>query len=244
MKSNEMKKKVRLDVLALYIGYSTCSGYGYFKTVRPLAGHLWRQAQSGILNGVLIKILGFVALVGVALALDWYFELWCNLRPIQGMPALAGGLPLAGNFFQHGPSAAMTYWNVGLPVFQLRNGTRRVVVANSYESIYSLWQTNWKASISRPTLHTFHKVMSSSQGTTIGTTPYSESWKRMRKAIAANLNASAIKSYNPIIDSQISRCIECLEANVGREVDVHSSLATFALCIVSLLHVATMKLFF
>lgn len=54
--------------------------------------------------------------------------------------------------------------------------------------------------ISRPMLHTFHKVVSSTQGFTIGTSPWDESCKRKRKAAATALNRPAVQSYMPIID--------------------------------------------
>lgn len=227
------KNQANLELTCLYVAYSTCSAFGYFKSLRPLTAFLWTHSNGVILSG-LCKTLATAACVFLGiLMLDYYFELWCDHRPIRGIPRIPGRLPLVGNFFQHGPSAAMTYWKWGHPVFQLRLGTRRVVVANTYEAIYQLWQNNLKANISRPCLYTFHKVMSTSQGTTVGTTPFSESWKRMRKVIAANLNAAAIKSYSPIIDRQTSQCVRRLQSTVGKEIDVHSYLATFALCIVT-----------
>lgn len=63
-----------------------------------------------------------------------------------------------------------------------------------------LWIHNQSALISRPTLHTFHKIVSSSQGFTIGTSPWDESCKNRRKAAATALNRPAVQSYMPIID--------------------------------------------
>lgn len=63
-----------------------------------------------------------------------------------------------------------------------------------------LWINNQSALISRPTLHTFHTVVSSSQGFTIGTSPWDESCKQRRKAAATALNRPAVQTYMPIID--------------------------------------------
>lgn len=61
--------------------------------------------------------------------------------------------------------------------------------------------------ISRPTFHTFHSVVSSSQGFTIGTSPWDESCKQRRKAAATALNRPATQSYMPIIDLESNTSI-------------------------------------
>lgn len=61
--------------------------------------------------------------------------------------------------------------------------------------------------VSRPTFHTFHSVVSSSQGFTIGTSPWDESCKRRRKAAATALNRPAVQSYMPIIDLESTTSI-------------------------------------
>ena len=71
---------------------------------------------------------------------------------------------------------------------------------NTFESVRHFWIQNQSALISRPKLHTFHTVVSSSQGYTIGTSPWDESCKRRRKAAATALNRPAVQSYMPIID--------------------------------------------
>lgn len=80
------------------------------------------------------------------------------------------------------------------------NSTQRIVFANSFDSVKHLWITNQSALISRPTLHTFHSVVSSSQGFTIGTSPWDNSCKNRRKAAATALNRPSVNSYMPIID--------------------------------------------
>lgn len=85
--------------------------------------------------------------------------------------------------------------------------------ANTFDSVRELWIKNQSALISRPTLHTFHTVVSSSQGFTIGTSPWDESCKARRKAAATALNKPAVASYMPIIDLECTASIKELLHN-------------------------------
>lgn len=84
--------------------------------------------------------------------------------------------------------------------------SKRIIFVNSFDTVKHFWITNQSALISRPTLHTFHTVLSSSQGFTIGTSPWDASCKARRKAAGTALNRPAVQSYMPIID---------LESNVS-----------------------------
>lgn len=121
---------------------------------------------------------------------------------IKNLPEVPG-VPIFGNLLQlgehHAKVAAKWAKKFG-PVFQVRLGNRRIIFANSFDSVKHLWITNQSALISRPTLYTFHSVVSSSQGFTIGTSPWDESCKNRRKAAATALNRPAVQSYMPIID--------------------------------------------
>lgn len=125
-----------------------------------------------------------------------------DVAKIEGLPE-ASGWPIFGSLFQlgtnHSTELARMAKDLG-SVFQIRLGNKRIVVANSYQSIRDLWIRNQSSLISRPTLHTFHTVVSSSQGFTIGTSPWDESCKQRRKAAATALNKPAVQSYMPIID--------------------------------------------
>src|SRR5271168_568962 len=100
-------------------------------------------------------------------------------------------------------------------------GTKRVVIANTYQAVKELWIDNQSALISRPTLHTFHTIVSSSQGFTIGTSPWDESCKQRRKAAATALNRPAVQSYMPIIDLESNVSIkELLEDSYNGEMDI------------------------
>lgn len=104
--------------------------------------------------------------------------------------------------------------------------------ANTFESVKHIWITHQSSLISRPTLHTFHSVVSSSQGFTIGTSPWDESCKRRRKAAATALNRPATQSYMPIIDLESNVSIKEMFADSDRgqiDIDPNPYFQRFAL---------------
>ena len=138
-----------------------------------------------------------------------------DVPKIKGLPEVPG-IPIFGNLFQLGDNHAINAQKLAQkygPVFQVRLGNRRIVFANTFESVKNLWITNQSALISRPTLHTFHTVVSSSEGFTIGTSPWDESCKARRKAAATALNRPAVQSYMPIIDYESKKSIKEMLAN-------------------------------
>lgn len=99
---------------------------------------------------------------------------------------------------------------------------QRIVFANTFDSVRHLWITNQSALISRPTLYTFHTVVSSSQGFTIGTSPWDASCKNRRKAAATALNRPATQSYMPILDLECNVSIkEILDDSKNGTVDIN-----------------------
>ncbi|EAT85524.2 hypothetical protein SNOG_06873 [Parastagonospora nodorum SN15] len=142
---------------------------------------------------------------------------------IKGLPEVPG-LPLFGSLVELGTNHAKVAqgWAKKYgPVFQVRMGNRRIVFANSFDSVRHLWITHQSALISRPTLHTFHTVVSSSQGFTIGTSPWDESLKNRRKAAGTALNRPAVQSYMPLIDLESTVSIrELLNDSKGGELDI------------------------
>jgi phenylacetate 2-hydroxylase len=157
-----------------------------------------------------------------------------DVPKIVGLPE-APGWPIFGSLFELGEnhSLALSKMSKSLgPVFQVRMGNKRIVVANSFDSIREFWIRNQSSLISRPMLHTFHTVVSSSQGFTIGTSPWDESCKRRRKAAATALNKPAVQSYMPIIDLESYSAIneilkECEDGQVDISIIPH--LQRFAL---------------
>jgi 3-hydroxyphenylacetate 6-hydroxylase len=121
------------------------------------------------------------------------------------LPTLPGprGLPVIGNIHQIRVNAAEQYrqWaKTHGPVYQIMLGTCPVVVVNSAQSAREIFGANSQALASRPEFYTFHKVVSSTAGTTVGTSPFSESLKRRRKGAASALNKPSVASYVPLID--------------------------------------------
>jgi phenylacetate 2-hydroxylase len=131
---------------------------------------------------------------------------------VKNLPEIPG-VPLFGNLLQFGQHHAKVAGDLAKkygPVFQVRLGNRRIIFANTFESVKHLWITNQSALISRPMFHTFHSVVSSSQGFTIGTSPWDDSCKNRRKAAATALNRPAVQSYMPIVDLESCLAIKDL----------------------------------
>ncbi|KAG9235493.1 cytochrome P450 phenylacetate 2-hydroxylase-like protein [Amylocarpus encephaloides] len=175
---------------------------------------------------------------GIALVAVVYFILRYLNRTdtpkIKNIPEIPG-VPLFGNLLQFGDRHAKVARNLAKKygaVFQVRLGNKRIIFANTFDSVKHLWITNQSALISRPTLHTFHTVVSSSQGFTIGTSPWDESCKQRRKAAASALNKPAVQSYMPIIDLESYVSInELLEdsGNGKKDIDPIAYFQRFAL---------------
>lgn len=94
----------------------------------------------------------------------------------------------------------------GHSVFQIRLGNTRAVVVNSFDDCRKMLVGNQSALIDRPTLYTFHGVISSTQGFTIGSSPWDESCKNKRKASGVALGRPATRNYYPMFDLE-SYCI-------------------------------------
>ena len=62
------------------------------------------------------------------------------------------------------------------------------------------------AVIDRPTLYTFHGIISSTQGFTIGSSPWDESCKKKRTAVGQALGSAKIKDYFDMLDLE-SYCL-------------------------------------
>ncbi|KAJ5549750.1 hypothetical protein N7535_002309 [Penicillium sp. DV-2018c] len=113
------------------------------------------------------------------------------------------GLPLIGNLAQIRTNAAEQYriWSKKHgAVYQIQLGNIPVIVVNSAASAKVLFGQNAQALSSRPETYTFHKIVSNTAGTTIGTSPYSESLKRRRKGAASALNRPSVDTYVPHLD--------------------------------------------
>lgn len=157
-----------------------------------------------------------------------------DIPKIKGLPEVPG-LPIVGSLYELGDNHAKKASELAAkhgPVFQLRLGNRRIVFANTFDSVKQLWITNQSALISRPMLHTFHSVVSSSEGFTIGTSPWDDSCKARRKAAATALNRPAVQSYMPIIDYECTKSIKemLVDSDFGKkDIDPNPYFQRFAL---------------
>ncbi|KAJ5808926.1 hypothetical protein N7474_010195 [Penicillium riverlandense] len=121
---------------------------------------------------------------------------------VQGMKG-PRGLPLIGNLAQIRTNAAEQYrlWSKKHgAVYQIQLGNIPVVVVNSAAAAKVLFGQNAQALSSRPEFYTFHKIVSNTAGTTIGTSPYSDSLKRRRKGAASALNRPSVETYVTHLD--------------------------------------------
>ncbi|OCL11699.1 putative cytochrome P450 phenylacetate 2-hydroxylase [Glonium stellatum] len=136
---------------------------------------------------------------------------------IQGLPQVPG-VPVFGNLFQLGSYHHVTAQKLAKkygPVFQVRMGNRRVVFVNTFESVKDIWIGQQTAMMSRPILHTFHKIISSdgkaifnSESFTVGTSPWDTSCKNRKKAIATAMNRPKVQSYMPFIDLEVMESLK------------------------------------
>lgn len=147
-------------------------------------------------------------------------------RQLARLPGFGGptGRPIVGNLWQiHKKDAPEQYrqWAKKYgPVYQIQLGNIPVLVVNSAAAAKTIFNQNSHATSSRPEFYTFHKVsfihpwiscsrnnidikiISDTAGTTLGTSPWSESTKRRRKAVATAVNRPAVASYIPHLDRE------------------------------------------
>ncbi|KAF2164989.1 hypothetical protein M409DRAFT_67662 [Zasmidium cellare ATCC 36951] len=127
------------------------------------------------------------------------------LRSKARLPSFPGprGLPLIGNIADIRLNAAEKYrqWTkTHGAVYQIQLGNIPVIVVNSADAAKAVFGQNSQALSSRPIFYTFHKVLSNTAGTTIGTSPFSESLKRRRKGAASALNKPSVATYVQHLD--------------------------------------------
>ena len=134
-----------------------------------------------------------------------YFLLNEVIRYKARIPSFKGptGLPFIGNIADIRYNAAEKYRNWVAKfgdVYQIQLGNIPVIVVNSAGAARAIFGQNSQALSSRPVFYTFHKVLSNTAGTTIGTSPFSDSLKRRRKGAASALNKPSVTSYVPHLD--------------------------------------------
>ena len=155
---------------------------------------------------------------------------------IKGIPEVPGAVPIFGHLFKLGDDHATVcekWWRqYGNSVFQIKLGNTRAVVVNSFDDCKRMLLGQQNAVIDRPKLYTFHGLISSTQGFTIGSSPWDESCKRKRKAAGTALSRPALRNYYPMFDLEsycILRDMHRDSKNGEIEVDVRPYIQRYAL---------------
>ncbi|KAG9992332.1 cytochrome P450, partial [Aureobasidium melanogenum] len=141
----------------------------------------------------------FIFIILLLLPLS-YFVTNEFIRKNARIPGFNGppGKPVFGNIpdIKYNASEKYREWSKMYgDVYQIQLGNIPVIVCNSAEACRVLFGHFSQALSSRPVFYTFHKVLSNTAGTTIGTSPFSDSLKRRRKGAASALNKPSVASY-------------------------------------------------
>lgn len=105
-----------------------------------------------------------------------------------------------------------------------------MIYVNSFQAVKDLWVGHHAAMISRPTFWTFHSVVSSSQGYTLGTSPWNDSVKAVRKSAATAINRKAVQTYLPLMDLECTTSLkEILDNTQYGDIDPNGYFQRFSL---------------
>ncbi|KAF2088377.1 phenylacetate 2-hydroxylase [Saccharata proteae CBS 121410] len=152
----------------------------------------------------------FVALL---LALVFHHHAFSTDVPtIPAIPTPPGSLPFYGHLkaLGHDHPTRLQTWSLenNWPLLQAKFGNRRVIVLNSYAVAQHFIVKNAGATVDRPVFWTFHRLVSGSQGLTIGTSPWDISCKRKRTAVGTYMTRPAIQRNAPLIDIEALGLVE------------------------------------
>ncbi|KAH6967819.1 phenylacetate 2-hydroxylase [Ilyonectria sp. MPI-CAGE-AT-0026] len=159
-----------------------------------------------------------------------------DIPHIKGMPEIPGAVPVFGHLLKLGEDHASVcekWWRqYNHSVFQIKLGNTRAVVVNSFDDCKKMLLGNQNAVIDRPTLYTFHGVISSTQGFTIGSSPWDDSCRKKRKAAGTALSKPAMRNYYPMFDLEsycILRDLKADSRNGEVEISVRPYIQRYAL---------------
>ncbi|KAL2812531.1 cytochrome P450 [Aspergillus granulosus] len=181
----------------------------------------------------IVTALAVVALLSYVLH-NAFFK--TDIPHIKNLPEIPGAVPIFGHLLKLGEDHATScekWWHeYKHSVFQIKLGNTRAVVVNSFDDCKKMLLGNQNAVIDRPKLYTFHGVISSTQGFTIGSSPWDESCKKKRKAAGAALGRPALRNYYPMFDLEsysILRGLREDSKNGQVEIDVRPYIQRYAL---------------
>ena len=147
--------------------------------------------------------LSLFVIIGIII---WLYDF--TIKPVQpkieGIPEIKGNSIIYGILENladdHPTNLERLSKEHNLPVFQCLMGTQRIVFINSYESAMEWFIKNQSSLIDRPLFYTFHKLVSTSQGLTIGTSPWDETCKKRRLNVQRYMTTPAIRERSNLID--------------------------------------------
>ncbi|SMR44441.1 unnamed protein product [Zymoseptoria tritici ST99CH_3D1] len=146
----------------------------------------------------------FIAGLGFLFWLIYKWSTRTDIPKIAGIFEVPNAWPIVGHLLALGDDHATVcekWWRqYSHSIFQIRLGNTRAVVVNSFDDAKRMLLGFQSAVIDRPKLYTFHGVISSTQGFTIGSSPWDESCKNKRKAAGQTLGPPAMKTYRPMFD--------------------------------------------
>ncbi|SMR42268.1 unnamed protein product [Zymoseptoria tritici ST99CH_1E4] len=146
----------------------------------------------------------FIAGLGFLFWLIYKWSTRTDIPKIAGIFEVPNAWPIVGHLLALGDDHATVcekWWRqYNHSIFQIRLGNTRAVVVNSFDDAKRMLLGFQSAVIDRPKLYTFHGVISSTQGFTIGSSPWDESCKNKRKAAGQTLGRPAMKTYRPMFD--------------------------------------------
>jgi phenylacetate 2-hydroxylase len=159
-----------------------------------------------------------------------------DIPHIKGIPEIPGAVPVFGHLLKLGEDHASScekWWRqYNYSIFQIKLGNTRAVVVNSFDDCKKMLLGNQNAVIDRPKLYTFHGLISSTQGFTIGSSPWDESCKKKRKAAGTALGRPALRNYYPMFDLESYCILRDMRKDSGNgtiNVDVRPYIQRFAL---------------
>ncbi|KAF8862916.1 phenylacetate 2-hydroxylase [Acephala macrosclerotiorum] len=166
----------------------------------------------------------------------YHFSTATDIPHIKGIFEIPSALPITGHLLALGPDHATVcekWWRqYNKSVFQIKLGNTRAVVINSFDDCKRMLIGHQSAVIDRPTLYTFHGIISSTQGFTIGSSPWDESCKNKRKASGQALGRAKIRDYFDMFDLEsycIIRDLALDSCNGEKEVSIRPYIQRYAL---------------
>lgn len=111
----------------------------------------------------------YFSMVVLTLALIYLRFFYVDFPPIRNIPEIPGSSLLHGHLYMLGKDHATTAekWSqdYGWPIYQVRLGNRRVIFLNSFKVAREWLVTRQSDTIDRPSLYTFHNLVSKTSGT-------------------------------------------------------------------------------